>query len=108
MPARQTPVRGHACAPDAPERTLARSSVPPVCPACSPARPRASVHTRTCILCTRASFQAFYRVTRLSNTSPTLSSYPEASMREVIPNETGKPRGTPFGPLDLLAISKEK
>ncbi|PKI77723.1 hypothetical protein CRG98_001847 [Punica granatum] len=28
--------------------------------------------------CTRIFFQGFYRVTRLSNTSPTLSSYPEA------------------------------
>ncbi|PKI59363.1 hypothetical protein CRG98_020231 [Punica granatum] len=35
-------------------------------------------HCRSCILCTRAPFQAFNRVTRVSNTSPTLSSYPEA------------------------------
>ncbi|PKI58230.1 hypothetical protein CRG98_021377 [Punica granatum] len=30
------------------------------------------------------------------------------SMREMIRNETGKPRGTPFEPWDLSAISKEK
>ncbi|PKI75823.1 hypothetical protein CRG98_003738 [Punica granatum] len=79
-PRARRPVREHARPPNAPARTLARSSAPPVCPACLPACPRASVHSRTCILCTRASFQGFYRVTRLSNTSPTLSSYPEASM----------------------------
>ncbi|PKI49903.1 hypothetical protein CRG98_029687 [Punica granatum] len=57
-------------------RTLPRSRTPSSCapaqaPACLPAR-LTSVHTE------RASFQAFYRVTRLSNTSPTLSSYLEA------------------------------
>ncbi|PKI39015.1 hypothetical protein CRG98_040581 [Punica granatum] len=87
LPARLTPCRAHACS-------------------CMPSR--APILARTCILCTRAPFQAFNRVTRLSNTSPTLSSYPEASMQEMIRNETRKPHGTPFGPWDLSAISKEK
>ncbi|PKI42163.1 hypothetical protein CRG98_037447 [Punica granatum] len=37
------------------------------------------VHVHPCI---RILFQGFHRVTRLSNTFPTLSSYPEASMSE--------------------------
>ncbi|PKI64779.1 hypothetical protein CRG98_014848 [Punica granatum] len=63
-------------APDAPARMLTSSRAPPVC---SRTPSRAPILAQTCILCTRASFQAFNRVTRLSNTSLTLSSYPEAS-----------------------------
>ncbi|PKI73235.1 hypothetical protein CRG98_006370 [Punica granatum] len=54
----------------------------PTCPTarlCTPVYmlPRVQL-TRTCTPCTQTPFQGFNRVTRLSNPSSTLSSYPEA------------------------------
>ncbi|PKI37055.1 hypothetical protein CRG98_042559 [Punica granatum] len=86
-------------------RTLARSSAPPVCPACLPARPRAPSSPNVHVLAPEHSSK---RSTESpdSRTLPRL--FPRIPRQEIIRNETGKPRGTPFGPWDFSAISNEK